>query len=170
MAHGRIGEIDKGISDLSVFIRRNPENSLAYTKRGVRYIWKKDFENARKDLSMAVSLDDTNAEAHDDLGVALAQLGDIQKALNHLLRAKALEPGYQKVHHNLAMIYFIAGDLERALSAANDSLNLQPNNRSSMFLKGNILGKLGRAAEAEKVKEDAEFLSQGNWSERSALR
>ncbi|MDA1089965.1 MAG: tetratricopeptide repeat protein [Proteobacteria bacterium] len=170
MAHGRIGEIDKGIADLSVFIRRNPESSLAYTKRGVRRIWKKDFKGARKDLLMATSLDDTNAEAHDDLGVALAQLGEIQEALNHLLKAKALEPGYQKVHHNLAMVYFIAGDHERALSAANDSLRLQPQNRSSMFLKGNILGKMGRTAEAEEVKANAAFLSEGNWSEQSAIR
>jgi len=170
MAFARAGELDKGISDLTVFIRRNPESSLAYTKRGVRYIWKKDFESALKDLTMAVSLDAGNAEAHDDLGVTLAQLGKIDEALKHFLKAKALEPGYQKVHHNLAMIYFMTGDLDRALPSVDESLRLQPQNRSSMLLKGNILAGLGRDAEAEKVKATAEFLSQGNWSERSAIR
>jgi len=170
MALGRNGEIDKGIDDLSVYIRRNPESSLAYTKRGVRRIWKKDFKAARKDLLMAVSLNGNNAEAHDDLGVVLAQLGDLQAALNHLLRAKAIEPGYQKVHHNLAMVYFIGGAHEQALAAANVALRLQPQNRSSMFLKGNILGEMGRTAEAEEIKANAGFLSQGNWSERSAIR
>ena len=170
MAHGRNRDLDKGIADLSVYIRRNPESSMAYTKRGVRFIWKEDFKNARKDLSMAVSLDDTNAEAHDDLGVVLAQSGELDAALKHFLRARALEPGYQKVHHNLAMVYYLAGDLARALPSVDTSLRLRPQNRSSLLLKGNILEGLGRAAEAEKLREQAEFLSEGNWSERSAVR
>ena len=33
-----------------VYIERNPTSSLAYTKRGVRHIWRKDFESARLDL------------------------------------------------------------------------------------------------------------------------
>ena len=68
------------------------------------------------------------------------------------------------------MIYFIVGDLERALAAANDSLNLRPNNRSSMFLKGNILGELGRTPEAEEIKANAALRSEVNWSERSSIR
>ena len=44
MAYGRHGLIDEGIADLGVFIQRNPEISLAYTKRGVRYLWKLDGE------------------------------------------------------------------------------------------------------------------------------
>lgn len=170
MAFGRIGEFDNGIRDLTVFIRRNPKSSLAYTKRGVRYIWKTDFERARKDLEMAVNLDNANSEAHDDLGVALAQLGKIDEALRHLRKAKALEPGYQKVHHNLAMVYYMTGDLGGALSAVDDSLRLRPENRSSLLLKGTILEGLGRHAEATAVRERAEFLPQGNWSERSAIR
>ncbi len=73
MARGRQGFIKEGIADLTVYIKRNPDSSMAYTKRGVRYIWLGDKENAFKDLSKAVELDSENAEAHDDLGVVLAQ-------------------------------------------------------------------------------------------------
>ncbi|MBC8337286.1 MAG: tetratricopeptide repeat protein [Rhodospirillales bacterium] len=170
MAYGRNRELDRGIADLSVYIRRNPESSLAYTKRGVRYIWKKDFKSARNDLKMAISLDSSNAEAHDDLGVALAQLGKPEEAVSHFIQSKTLDPSYQKAHHNLAMILYLAGDLERALPAANDALRLQPGNRGSLMLKSAILDGLGQKQEAQAIKERAEFLPEGNWSERSALR
>jgi hypothetical protein len=39
-----------------------------------------------------------------------------------------------------------------------------------MLLKGNILEGLGRNTEAARLKEQAEFLTEGNWSERSAIR
>jgi hypothetical protein len=34
------------------------------------------------------------------------------------------------------------------------------------MLKGNILESLGRLEEARKIKETANFLPEGNWSER----
>jgi len=37
MALGRQGFVKDGITDLTVYITRNPDSSLAYTKRGVRY-------------------------------------------------------------------------------------------------------------------------------------
>lgn len=170
MAYGRNRELDRGIDDLSVYIRRNPESSLAYTKRGVRHIWNKDFERARDDLMMAVSLDNNNAEAHDDLGVALAQLGNPEDAVAHFIQSKTLDPSYQKAHHNLALVFYMLGDLDRALPAVNDALRLQPTNRGSLLIKSNILDGLGRKQEATAIKDRAEFLPEGNWSERSALR
>jgi tetratricopeptide (TPR) repeat protein len=170
MAYGRNRELDRGIEDLSVYIRRNPESSIAYTKRGVRYIWKKDFESARDDLKMATMLDNTNAEAYDDLGVALAQLGNPQEAIGYFQQSRTLDPSYQKAHHNLALVLFMVGDLEGALPAVNEALRLQPANRGSLLIKSNILDGLGRKQEALLLRERAEFLTQGNWSERSAIR
>ncbi|MBL4691667.1 MAG: tetratricopeptide repeat protein [Rhodospirillales bacterium] len=170
MAYGRNRELERGIEDLSVYIRRNPESSLAYTKRGVRYIWMKDFERARDDLKMAVSLDDDNAEAHDDLGVVMAQLGNPEEAIGHFQKSRTLDPGYQKAHHNLALVLYMVGELERALPAVNEAIRLQPDNRGSLLIKSNILDGLGRKQEAAALKERAGFLTEGNWSERSAIR
>ena len=43
MALGRVGRVDEAIADLSVFIQRHPESSVAYTKRGVRNIWRNNL-------------------------------------------------------------------------------------------------------------------------------
>jgi len=170
MALGRLGRLDEGIADLTQFLNRNPESSIGYTKRGVRRIWNKDFDGAIKDLKLALILDDNNAEAHDDLGVALAQTGYLEDAVEHFLKAKAIDPTYQKVHHNLAMVLYMVADLKNALRAVDDALRLAPDAKNSLLLKGSILADLGRKAEAGAIREKAEFLPEGNWSERSAIR
>jgi Flp pilus assembly protein TadD len=170
MAYGRNKELKRGIDDLSVYIRRNPKSSIAYTKRGVRHIWNKDFKRARDDLMKAVALDSKNAEAHDDLGVALAQLGKYEDAVGHFIKSKTLDPSYQKAHHNLAMILYMIGDLDNALPVVNDALRLAPKNRGSLMLKSTILDGLGNKQEASKIRKRAEFLTGGNWSERSEIR
>lgn len=169
MALGRAGKLEDGIRDLGVYIKRHPGSSLAYTKRGVRHIWNRDFANAREDLEKAVDLDENNAEAHDDLGVVLAKNGDLDAAVSHFQRARAIDPGYQKVHHNLAMVHYMRHDHEKALSSVDRALKLQAANRASLMLKSTILDALGRGADAARVKQRAEQLPEGNWSERSGL-
>lgn len=170
LARGRAGDLDGAIGDLDVYLERNPNSSKGFTKRGVRYIWKRDFVNAEKDLTRAVALDGKNAEALDDLGVVLAQTGRLDQAAAHFLKAKAIDPGYLKVHHNLAMVFFLSGEHGRALGAIDDALALNGGARDSLLLKGNILDALGRGADAAEIREKAEFLPDGNWSERSSLR
>ena len=170
MALGRRGSIDEGIADLSVFLKRHPNSSLAYTKRGVRYIWKGDFDNAASDLSKAVELDHNNAEAHDDLGVIHAQKGKYSLAATHFLTTIQLDPTYQKAYHNLAMVYYLSGLPQEALDALNAGLALNPENRNSMMLKATILSALNRQKEAQAASDIAEFLPEGNWTERAPVR
>lgn len=170
MALGRNGEIEKGIADLGVYIARNPKSSLAYTKRGVRYLWLGDLDRAGADLHQAVALDPRNAEAHDDLGVVYAQRGDYADALRHFSTTVRLDPGYQKAWHNLAMVLHIQGNEKPALEAADRSLHLNPEDRSSLLLKSEILAALGRTAEAKAALEGAELLPEGNWSEQMSIR
>jgi len=169
MAQARNGAIDAGIDDLTVFLDRNPDSSLGYTKRGVRYLWKGDRDRAERDLERAVQLDPKNAEAHDDLGVALAQRTDYAGAIRHFHRTIELDPGYQKAHHNLAMAYYIVGENSKALPAVDRALQLHPDDRNAVLLKAQILEALGHHKEAARLRQDAEFLSEGNWSEQAPV-
>ena len=62
------------------------------------------------------------------------------------------------------------GDLDNALPVVNDALRLAPKNRGSLMLKSTILDGLGNKQEASKIRKRAEFLTGGNWSERSEIR
>lgn len=170
MAKGRIGLIKQGIDDLSVYINRNPGSSVAYTKRGVRYIWAGDLKNARKDLTRAIELSPTNAEAHDDLGVVNASQGKYDEAISHFSKVVGLDPSYQKGFHNLAMAYHITGMKRKALRNINAALKISPNEKNSLLLKGEILSSLDMQQAAEAVTERAEFLPDGNWSERFTIQ
>lgn len=169
LAYGRRRLIDEGIADLDIFIQRNPESSIGYTKRGVRYLWKEDLINAGNDLEKAVALDSYNAEAHDDLGVVYSLQNRYGEAIAHFIETVKIDPGYQKGYHNLAMSYFAIERDTWALNAVNESLKLKPDARDSMRLKGLILQALGRNEEAEEFLEDAEFLPEANWSESIAI-
>jgi len=170
MALGRNGEIDKGIADLGVYIKRHPKSSLAHTKRGVRYLWKGDEANAEKDLVQAIALDPHNAEAHDDLGVIRARRGEYDKAAEHFTTTIRHDPTYQKAYHNLAMVHYLVGREQQALMAVNESVKLAPEDRNALLLKSKILESLGRHAEAKRIREEAEFLPAGNWSEQMPVQ
>jgi tetratricopeptide (TPR) repeat protein len=166
MATGRQGKFKQAIADMSVYLQRNPSSSRGYTKRGVRYIWAKQLQKARHDLQQAVLLDNTNSEAHDDLGVLMAQAGEHDLAVQHFHMAIEHDPSYQKAYHNLALVYLQLGENSRALQAVDKALQLAPTDRNALLLKSEILQQHGRPGEAAELRERAEFLPQGNWSER----
>lgn len=170
LAQSRAGWIEEGIEDLSVYLKRHPDDAYAYTKRGVRYIWLGDQDSAQKDLEKAVRLDPFNAEAHDDLGVIYAYRGQYKEAADHFLTTLELDPTYQKAYHNMAMISFLTDKDVLALGFVNSSLRLVPHDKDSLMLKSKILEAMGKAEEARALREEAEFLPEGNWSEHVPLR
>lgn len=170
MALARYGQIREGIADLSVYIQRHPDDSRAHTKRGIRYVWIQDYARAEQDFDRAIALNPTNSEAHDDVGVIHARRGDYIGALKHFNAAIKFDPTYFKAFHNQAMVYYITGQDVLALNAVEQALALMPDQRNSLLLEADILSALGRTQEAEKIKDDAEFLPKGNWSERITVQ
>lgn len=170
MSLGREGKMKQGIEDLSVYIKRNPTSSVAFTKRGVRNIWAGHFDNAEHDLKQALALDPKNSEAHDDLGVLYARKGQYQDSIYHFKQVVKFDSSYVKGFHNLALAYHIVGQEELALKAINHALQLSNNEKDSLLLKGEILLKLDMPQEAKNIIEQAEFLPEGNWSERFSIQ
>ena len=170
MALGRIGKIQEGINDISVFIRHNPDSSLAFTKRGVRYLWMNELKKASDDFHKAIEINPKNAEAHDDLGVIYAQQGKPKEAIEHFSQTIKYDPSYQKAYHNLSLTYFIYDNSQAALNFVNKALALSPEAKDTLLLKSEILKSLGQYSEAEKIREDAMFLPDGNWSESMAIQ
>jgi tetratricopeptide (TPR) repeat protein len=169
MALARNGQIKEGIADMTIYIGKHPDSSVAYTKRGVRYLWQGDDKLAQADFERAIALDPANAEAHDDLGVILARQGDHRAALAHFEKTVSLDASYFKGYHNLAMVYYITGQDTKALDAIDKVLKLAPS-RDSMLLKAEILTRLGGTAEATRLRQEAEFMPEGNWSERLSVQ
>lgn len=165
LARGRHGDLDAAIADLSKYIQIYPDSSLAYTKRGIRKLWKGDIHGAYRDYLKAIKLDGSNAEAHDDIGVIYAQWGQLGKALISFKVATRLDPGYQKAYHNLALTHYLREEVQLALEAINKSLELKPDAKASLLLKSEILERLGKHEQAQKLRQYAEQLPDANWTE-----
>ena len=169
MALARNGQLAEGIADLTEYIRRQPKSSVAYTKRGVRYLWRGDDKKAETDFRQALQLNPDNAEAHDDLGVIYARRGEYPRAIRHFSETLRIDPSYIKARHNLAMAYYISGQDEQALANVDKVLAVTPQARDSLLLKAEILQQLGHVSAAAAIKQEAEFLPEGNWSEHIAI-
>ncbi|NQV84808.1 MAG: tetratricopeptide repeat protein [Rhodospirillales bacterium] len=170
LALGRMKRIKAGIADLTVYLERHPDKSLALTKRGVRYLWIDDLKNAEKDLARAVEIDPNNAEAYDDLGVVYAKTGRVDKAVKSFLETIRLDNSYAKAYHNLALSYALSGNYGQALKFSEIDVKMSPQSKSALFLKAEILRSLGRLDEALEASDDAEFLPDGNWSENISVK
>ena len=169
MALARNGQLAEGIADLTEYIRRQPESSVAYTKRGVRYLWSDEDKKAEADFRQALRLNPDNAEAHDDLGVIYARRGEYPRAIRHFSQTLRIDPSYIKARHNLAMVYYISGQDNEALANVDMVLAVTPQARDSLLLKAEILQQLGHVSAAAAIKQEAEFLPEGNWSEHIAI-
>ena len=104
------------------------------------------------------------------LGVVFAKRQRCDLAVTHFATAIELDPSYQKAYHNLGICFYISSQYQAALEVVDAGLQLDAENRSSLVLKAAILTALGRKTEAQKTSDDAEFLPEDNWTERSTLR
>jgi lipoprotein NlpI len=128
-------------------------------------LWINELTEAMHDLEKAIELNPKNAEAHDDLGVIYAKQEQYGEAIKHFSSTIRLDPSYQKGYHNLAMAYYLVKQDDLALDTVDKALALNPQDRNSVLLKAVILTALGKLQEAQALREDADFLSEGNWSE-----
>lgn len=100
----------------------------------------------------------------------LAQRGEYEAALTHFRATVSADPTYQKGFHNLALVHYLTGDGTEALTRVDQALRLIPEARDSLLLKAAILETLGRHGEAKTIKEEAEFLPEGDASARLPLQ
>lgn len=76
-----------------------------------------------------------------------------------------LDPSYIKGYHNLAMILHVTGQDTQALNTITKARKLAPQERDSMLL-GRNSGTAGWDGRGSQMRQDADFLPEGNWSER----
>ena len=73
-------QMDLAMVGLNQMIRKNPNDPVAFTKRGVIRFKKGDPKGALADLDRAVQLDPSSTEAHYHRGVVLQSQGEVSKA------------------------------------------------------------------------------------------
>ena len=152
-------EFRRVIQDLDRAIELDPDNALAYNRRGLAYSRLGEHERATKDFDRAVKLDPTDALAHYNMGNAHAALGWFNAAIKNLDMAFELDPGLEGTmgpDADIARAYMIRvhdhidlmGEYDRAVEDYERAVQFAPDDPSALNGLCWFMGLAGRAAEA----------------------
>jgi len=127
-------------------IQLNPNNDVAYLKRGVAHFNLgnyqqaiNDYNMAINDYNMAIQLNPQYADTYNGRGVAYGKLGNSQKAINDFNKAIELNPQYAEAYSNRAVVYFKLGDEHKAVDNVKSAAKLG-NKMAQDFLKKKGIG------------------------------
>jgi aspartate beta-hydroxylase len=118
-------------------------------------------------LETIVASDPTHVAALNTLGMIALNGGDSAAAIDWLERAAAVEPGAAPIWFNLYQAHDLAGDSEGGMASLDRALGIDPYYVPAVLMKGDLLHRLGREAEAVamfrailKVGPDADALPE----------
>ena len=149
--------LEEAVKYLNKTISLDPRNFLAMNALGLISAMKGDFPQAVTYYQKCLQLEPSFSEARNNLGTAFQELGDLEKARQEFQKAVD-DPAYNTKElpfYNLARLAFTQGDTEKALERVQTALKFNPRLAMTQNLKGLIMEKLDRLAEAIAAYEGA---------------
>jgi len=144
------GQPEEAIKYLNRAITLDPRDHLAYNALGLAVSMQGNLPEAVKSYERCLEIAPDFSEARNNLGSVYQELGFIDKAETEFVKVinDRNYPTKELPYYNLARLYFTRGDLDQAMAYGEAALKL--NSRFSMArnLKGLILEKQGRLADA----------------------
>jgi tetratricopeptide (TPR) repeat protein len=115
------------IAALTEAIRLNPNNAVAYGKRGAAYASQGDYDHAITDLNAAIRLNPNNASAYSNRGVAYLKKGNYDQAITDFSAAIRFSPNNATAYSRRGFAYANQRDYERAINDFAEAVRLDPN-------------------------------------------
>jgi len=121
------GDFDRAIMEYSKAIQLDPNNALAYTRRGEAYYYKGDYDKAITDYDQAIRIDANYAVAYNNRGHVYRNQGNYDRAIADLDQAIRLNPNYTKAFANRGYAYWYKGDYDKAITDYDQAIRIDPN-------------------------------------------
>ncbi len=150
LVHLRNGNFDEAIRILNKAIALKPDYNHALCTLGLAYSMKGEFQASLNYLKKCLDVDPSMTEAHNYLGVAYQELGFLEEAEKEF-KIAILDTKYRSrelPYYNLARIYLTRGNLQEALDHIDRALLFNQNFRLAHNLRGMILERQLKYAEA----------------------
>jgi tetratricopeptide (TPR) repeat protein len=157
LVHLRNGRFDEAIKILNKALALKPNYNHALCTLGLTYSMKGEFQESIKYLKKCLDVDPSMTEAHNYLGVAYQELGFLEEAEKEF-KIAILDTDYKSrelPYYNLARIYMSRDNLQEALDHIDRALLFNSNFRLAHNLKGMILEKQLKYAEAIESYQEA---------------
>ncbi|PCI96291.1 MAG: hypothetical protein COB15_10860 [Flavobacteriales bacterium] len=137
MAYYSIQKYEDAVAVLSIAIDRNKKLMPAYEAKIYAQIAIKQYEEAVQTAKVAV-LKEKSGNTYYNLGVAHDSLKQYKEAVYNFGRAKFYSPKMAGAHIGIAHGQMHLGDMEKAITAANKSLELDPENVKALIVRAEI--------------------------------
>ncbi len=131
-----LGDYKGAVKDLTKAIEINPQNALAYNKRGDAFYRLGDYKKAQADSSKAIELNPQDAHAYYDRGFSFYQLGKYKQAIADYNQAINLNSrnAYAYYGRGLARVKF--KDKKGAMLDFNQAIALNPEYTEAYLQRG----------------------------------
>ncbi len=157
----KYGLEDEAVRYLEFGLTLEPEHQPSLFLLASLQLKKKDYVRAEENFRRSLALKPDDAEAHTRLGMVFRETGAHDRAEEEFLKAYSLNPN-PTTALNLAQHFHDRGDLEQALDYVERARGQGPLSAPALNLRGAILSRLGRHAEAASAFEQALSLDGKN--------
>jgi Flp pilus assembly protein TadD len=140
---------DRAIQEYKIALQKAPNLPSLHYALGCVYWARFQAADALAEFRKAIQLDPVHYMAHYKAGMALIELNQLDLATRELSEALRLQPGLANAHLGLAKVYWRTGKYDRAMTSVDECLRADSTNQPALYLRTQILQKLGRKDEAE---------------------
>jgi len=106
--------VTPAIADLTKAIELDPNNSVAYMRRGIEYSDQDNLTQAISDYTKAIEINSNFADAYAQRGGAYGQQGNLSQAISDLTKAIAINPNTVGAYSRRALAYYGNKEYDKA--------------------------------------------------------
>lgn len=149
-----INHIKQGILYLDEVTKYNPKNWSAYWAKGKGYQILKQHENSYYEFKQSFHFQNRHPDVARELASSCLELGLGDEAVEVTKHAISLTPEDAGLYANLALAYLIVGKNAEAHEAVNKSLQMEPKDRITKYVKKVVDEVLkGKRAQPKKMSD-----------------
>ena len=128
----------KAIEHYTEALKLNPGLFDVYSKRGLIYSEKGNYDLAIQNYDAAIELNPDYAYAYANRGLAHSKKGKADRAIEDYNKAIELDPEIARVYSNRGVTYVGKGNFERAFADFNTAIELDPDDSMAYSNRGGI--------------------------------
>ncbi|MEH1944653.1 MAG: tetratricopeptide repeat protein [Nostoc sp.] len=142
------GNYEGAIEDFNQAIGLDPQNALAYNRRGDAYYRLGDYEQAQADSSQAILLNPQDANAYFDRGFAFSELGKYKEAIADYTEAIKLNSENAYAYYGRGLARAQLKDNKGAIEDFSKAIALKPQYTEAYLQRGILRRRLTLREEA----------------------
>ncbi|MCC5654226.1 tetratricopeptide repeat protein [Nostoc sp. XA013] len=142
------GNYEGAVEDFNQTIELDPQNALAYNRRGDAYYRLGDYEQAQADSSQAILLNPQDANAYFDRGFAFSELGKYKEAIADYTQSIKLNSENAYAYYGRGLARVQVKDHKAAMADFGKVIALKPQYTEAYLQRGILRRRLRQRIEA----------------------